>query len=82
MRKKLKQGFVLAVGLIFLALGVVGLVLPFLQGVLFIAVGLILLSFVSPRVRTFLDRHTTRYPRIHEVIVKVENWVTRVVGEV
>lgn len=81
MRKQLKRGFILAGAIAFLALGVVGLVLPFLQGILFIAVGLILLSLVSPSVRVFLDRHTVRYPKVHKVVLDVERFVVRIVGE-
>ena len=81
MRRKFKRGFILIGGVAFLILGVIGLVLPFLQGVLFMAIGLILLSLVSPRVRDFLDTHTVRFPRIHKVIREVETWVVYIVGE-
>jgi len=81
MRKKMKRGFVMAGGVVFLALGIIGLVLPFLQGILFLAIGLILLSLVSPKVRAFLDVHTIRYPHIHRAILQVEGWVVRLVGE-
>ena len=54
--------------LVFLILGVVGLVLPFLQGMFFIAIGLILLSLVSVPFRAFLDRHTVRFPRVHKFV--------------
>ena len=81
MRKKIKRGFILVGGVTFLFFGVIGLVLPFLQGILFIAIGLILLSLVSSRVRDFLDTHTVRFPRIHKVIREVEGWVVRMVGE-
>ena len=73
--------FILAGGIAFLVLGIIGLVLPFLQGILFIAIGIILLSLVSPRIRTLLDMHSTRYPRVHKVIQDVEAWVRRIVGE-
>ena len=81
MRKKLKRGAIWVVALIFILLGLVGLVLPFLQGILFIAVGLLLLSLVVPGVRVYLDRHTVRYPHIHQAVLRVEAWVVRIVGE-
>ena len=81
MRKKLKRGFVLTGAILFILIGLVGLVLPFLQGLLFITIGLLLLSLVVPQVRLFLDRHTIRYPHIHRAVLKAEGWVVRVVGE-
>ena len=81
MRKRLKRGAIYVAAAVFFVLGVIGLVLPFLQGILFIAVGLILLSLVSPRAREFIDTHTVKYPRIHKVVRDVEGFVTRVVGE-
>src|SRR5262245_5204302 len=48
----------------FILLGIVGLVLPILQGILFILVGLFLLSSVSPWAAKPLHRIRTRFPRI------------------
>jgi uncharacterized membrane protein YbaN (DUF454 family) len=42
-------------GVTFLVLGVIGLFLPFLQGILFLVVGLTLLSAESDRARRLLD---------------------------
>lgn len=81
MRKKIKRGFVLIAGVAFVAFGIIGLVLPFLQGILFLAIGLILLSLWSPRIREFVDRHTVKYPKIHKVVREVEGWVVRIIGE-
>ena len=81
MRKKIKRITIFTVAWLFLIFGVIGLALPFLQGFLFIAIGLILLSLVSPRMRAFLDTHSARYPSLHKVIMKVEGWVVRMVGE-
>lgn len=81
MHKKLKRSLILITGILFIVLGLIGLVLPLVPQVLFFAIGLILLSLISPRVRDFLDTHTTRFPRIHKVIREVEEWVVRIVGE-
>ena len=82
MRRHLKRSLVTFIAVLFLLLGLVGLVLPILQGVLFIAIGLLLLSLVSERVRTFLDKHTVRFPVLHRAIRIVEDYVTRVVGKI
>lgn len=50
------------VGMGFMGLGVVGLFLPILQGVLFMLVGLAILSTESSRVRRFRDEIKRRYP--------------------
>lgn len=55
----------IASGFTLLGLGVVGLFLPFLQGVLFMLVGLALLSSESRRLRGFLERLRRRYPEVH-----------------
>jgi uncharacterized protein len=67
----------LVLGYSFLALGVVGLVLPFLQGVLFIVVGLLLLSREAAWARRVLDRLKSRHPRLGGMITRSDAWVTR-----
>jgi len=81
MPKKLKRALILTAGIVFIIFGLIGLVLPFLQGILFLAIGFILLSLWSPRIREYLDRHTIRFPRVHKVIRDVEGWVVRLIGE-
>lgn len=80
MKQHLKRAFILVVAVISLGIGLVGLVLPVLQGWFFILLGLLLLSMYSPRVRAFVDRHTTRYPHLHKFVVRAEGWVVRVFG--
>jgi len=82
MKRKMKRGFVFFVAVLSLLLGVVGLVLPILQGVLFIAIGLILLSLLSPTLRDWFEKHTRAYPSVHSKVKKVEAWLVRMVGEV
>lgn len=47
----------LAVALVLLALGLLGLVLPIIPGVLFLAAAIIVLGKVSKRVRSWSHRH-------------------------
>jgi uncharacterized protein len=51
-------------GWAFIFLGILGIFLPILQGILFILVGLFILSSVSPRAARLLDRIRKRFPRI------------------
>ena len=52
-------------GIVMLILGVVGLVLPVLQGVLFLIVAAFLLAPYSQYVRTKLEWSKQRFPGVH-----------------
>ena len=79
--KKVKRTLLLISAIVFIILGIIGLVLPFLQGFLFIALGVILLSLYSPSMREWLEKHTRKVPKLHALIEKIEGWVVRVIGE-
>lgn len=78
--KTAKRIFILTLGALFVLFGIVGLVLPFLQGFLFLAIGILLISIYSPRIRHWLDSHTVKYPKLHQAVLKVEGWIIKVVG--
>lgn len=80
MEKNLKRTLIIAAGVIFILIGLVGLVLPFLQGFLFLAIGAVLLSIVSPAIRTWIEAHTRPYPRIHRFVERTQKWIIRIVG--
>lgn len=82
MQKKIKKVLVLTVGIIFIILGLFGLVLPFLQGFIFLAIGLMLVSFCFPKVRLWINKHTERYPHLFSVINKIEMWIAKFIGEI
>jgi len=63
-KSRLKRAAIHIAGWAFILLGIVGLVLPILQGILFILVGLFILSSVSPWAARLLDRIRKRFPRI------------------
>ena len=54
MRQQLWRFGKITVGSLLLVLGVIGLFLPFLQGILFLIMGLSLLSTESPRAKAWL----------------------------
>ena len=70
-----RVGF-LVLGWFLVGLGVFGLFLPFLQGVLFIMIGLAILSSRSTTVKGWLDRFGRRYPDQHQRIEALKNRVT------
>ena len=61
----------------FIVVGIPGLVLPLVQGVLFILIGLILLSFASKRLQGWIHRVRDRYPRFAYAYTKAEIHVRR-----
>ncbi len=73
-----------ATGYLFLVLGLLGMVLPILQGFLFLAIGLIILAKTAPWAERLLDRFRTRYPKAGAMIdkaeAKVEGWGKKITG--
>ncbi|MGE0406282.1 MAG: PGPGW domain-containing protein [Candidatus Korobacteraceae bacterium] len=61
-------------GWLFVLLGIAGLVLPILQGILFLMIGLYLLSREYPWAQRMLERLQNRYP---EVFRQARNWQVR-----
>jgi uncharacterized membrane protein YbaN (DUF454 family) len=55
MKQRIWRAGKIGVGVALLILGVAGLFLPFLQGVLFLVMGLTLLSTESPRAKVWLE---------------------------
>ncbi|HXF40434.1 MAG TPA: PGPGW domain-containing protein [Blastocatellia bacterium] len=65
-KSKLKHAAILFAGWGFILLGILGLFLPILQGILFLLVGLLILSSVSPRAARLLHWLRRRFPRISD----------------
>ena len=66
--RQIRRVIVLTIGWLLVALGVVGLALPFLQGVLLILLGLYVLSRESAWARLLFQKLRVRYPRLDEKI--------------
>lgn len=81
MVRNTKRALVFIVAVLFIILGLAGLVLPFLQGLLFLAVGLILLFFIFPSLREKSHRHTIKYPKLHALLLKLDDFIGRIVGD-
>lgn len=74
----IRRWLVLLVGWTFIVLGVLGLVLPFLQGILFLLVGLWLLSHELESARRLRHKVTRRIPpRWRPVLERAEAWSDR-----
>ncbi len=64
MTQTLKRWLVLFTGWSFILLGIAGLFLPILQGVLFLLIGLIILSSEYIWAHHLLNKLRTRFPRL------------------
>jgi uncharacterized membrane protein YbaN (DUF454 family) len=80
-----KRMLVLIVGWGFILLGIAGLFLPILQGVLFLIVGLIILSSEYVWAHHLLNRLRQRFPKISRIAdqatVKASSWLRRLSGQ-
>ncbi len=68
--KKPKQMIRLILGGVFLILGILGLFLPFLQGLLFLFIGISLLARDIPFFNRILQTLKKRYPKVESAINK------------
>ena len=64
MTKKFKRCLAILTGWVFIALGVAGLFLPFLQGVLFLLIGITILSTEYIWARNLLHKLRERFPSL------------------
>lgn len=67
------------IGVVFLGFGFIGLFLPVLQGILFLLMGLAILSTESSRIRRLLDEIKRRHPgpwrRAQALKEKMRGWL-------
>ena len=79
--KSIRRVVVLILGWTLIAIGVVGLFVPILQGILFIMLGLYVLSRESRMARGWLVKLQRRYPKIHaqarRVRERLKSWWPR-----
>ncbi|MGZ4787836.1 MAG: PGPGW domain-containing protein [Terriglobales bacterium] len=82
MYKHLKRIAILVVGWAFILLGIVGLFLPVLQGILFLLIGLLILSTEYVWAHRLLHKMRARFPKIAEHMdharSKVERWLKKI----
>jgi uncharacterized protein len=85
MAQKLKRIAVIIVGWVFLLLGIAGLFLPILQGVLFILIGLIILSTEYVWAHRLLGKLRERFPKLGRIADdashKAYAWLRRISGQ-
>lgn len=72
MKSRLKRWTVICVGWMFILLGIAGLFLPVLQGVLFLLIGLLILSTEYVWAHRLLYKLRERFPRLGHMLDKAE----------
>lgn len=75
--KKLKRLLKLTAGWLFIILGVLGLFLPFLQGILFLLIGLFILAQELPWAARLLEKLKARFPKVTQSLHDAEEYVKR-----
>ena len=64
----------IAVGWLFIFLGLIGLALPLLQGILFLIIGVAILAPYVPLFRKLRDTAYHRFPRLHSRVRLLRRW--------
>jgi uncharacterized protein len=81
MNRHVKRAVILVVGWCFILLGIVGLFLPVLQGLLFLFVGLVILSSEYAWAHRLVARLRERFPKVgrvaEEAAAKAACWLRR-----
>lgn len=72
MKRELRRITTLILGWILILLGVVGLFLPVLQGLLFIALGVYVLSRESTKAKKLYHSFVDRYPNLRDRIERLK----------
>jgi len=68
MKQVIKKYYKLVIGYFFIVLGILGLFLPILQGILFLAIGAMILSKESPTFHKLKEKIKTKYPKFYNSI--------------
>lgn len=75
--RTVKRLFNISFGVIFLFIGVAGLALPLLNGLAFLLLGLIILSFESEKIEAFLYKMTDKNKQAHYWHQKIVSFLSR-----
>ncbi len=72
MKAQIKRASLIVAGWTFILLGVVGLFLPFMQGILFIFIGLLILSSEYVWAHKLLKKLRAKFPRMSHMVDHAE----------
>lgn len=76
-----KRVLIYVLGWAFILLGIAGLFLPVLQGILFLLLGLLILSkesrFAKGLIRKIRNRYPDQYQKVHDLKERLKNRILR-----
>ncbi len=75
-----KKALIITAGVLLILLGIVGLFLPFLQGLLFIFIGLSIVATQVPLVKGWMNRLEARFPGPHRHARRAGRWCKAKLG--
>lgn len=67
-------------GALCIVIGIVGLVLPVLQGILFLCIGAMLIAMYNPSLHRFIHRVVEEFPFLESVFEKTEVFLEKFFG--
>lgn len=73
-----KRTFYIFLAILLIIVGICGLVLPILNGVIFLLLGFILLSFESPYIHHHLQRLAAKNDHINTWYKKLDAWMRKI----
>ena len=76
--KSAKRTFYVVIAILFIIIGICGLVLPILNGIIFLLLGFILLSFESPYIHRNLERVASKNETVNAWYKKLDHWMRSV----
>jgi len=80
MQNKTKKILLEVIGWFFIIIGIPSLVVPFLQGILFIVIGLYILSFRFPGLENIFKRFFKKFPGVGERAINFHNRLKNKIG--
>lgn len=77
---KVRKAALQTTGAVFIGIGIPGLVIPFIQGIFFIAIGLALLTTYNERVNKLVHTRIERFGKFQKLVHKAEHTIVRLFG--
>lgn len=81
-KRHAKRVGILALAVFFLVVGLAGLVLPILNGIIFLILSLVLFSVYSETAKGLLRKLGKQHHKAEEWVAKLEAWVAKQVGDI
>lgn len=62
--RHIQTAFIHTIGSIFILIGLVGILVPIIPGIPFLLIGMYIMSLRSSKIKSYLDKISTKYPRL------------------